>query len=100
VTEYTITLSLKDLCQQLQLAESFCIELVEYGIVSPGGDQPAEWSFDLEMVCLIRRAMRLHSDLGIDWADLAIVMELIEERERLRTENQALRQQLARFLED
>jgi len=100
VTEYSITLNLQDLCQQLQVSESFCIELVEYGIVSPGGDHPSQWTFDLDMMCLIQRALRLRSDLGMDWADIAIVVELIEERERLRAENQALRQRLARFLED
>ena len=100
MTEYSITMNLQDLCQQLQVSESFCIELVEYGIVSPGGDRPSQWTFDLDMMCLIQRALRLHSDLGMDWADIAIVVELIEEREKLRAENQALRQRLARFLED
>lgn len=100
MTEHAIMLSLDDLCRQLQLSESLCIELVEYGIVNPGGDHPSRWAFDFNMVCIIQRALRLHSDLGIDWADIAIVVELIEEREQLRAENQALRQRLARFLED
>lgn len=100
MTEYTVSLTLDDLCQQLHLNRKLCIDLVDYGIVSPGGQRPSEWSFDLNMVCTIQRAIRLHSDLELDWADVAIVAELIEERDRLRAENQLLRQQLARFLDD
>ena len=100
MTEYMLTLNLKEVCQQLQLSEHICVELVEYGVVSPAGSHPSEWAFDLNMVCMIQRAMRLHSDLGIDWADIALVADLLEERDRLRLENQGLRRRLARFLED
>jgi chaperone modulatory protein CbpM len=52
------------------------------------------------MVCLIRRALRLHRDLDLDWEDVAFVNDLLEERDRLLAENRVLRQRLARFLQD
>jgi chaperone modulatory protein CbpM len=100
MTEYTVTLTLSEICEQFALSESLCLEMVDYGIVRPAGQLPDDWSFDLDMVRLIQRALRLHSDLGLEWADIAIVNELIEERDRLRNENRLLRQQLSRFLEN
>ncbi len=98
MTEYSVAFTLQDVCRQLQVSESLCVELVEYGIVSPAGPDPADWAFDLEMVCTIQRAMRLHADLELDWSDVALVARLLDEREQLRAENQLLRQRLSRFL--
>lgn len=100
MADYYIELSLEELSQELGLSKGLCIELVEHGVVQPLGEQPAEWAFDLQMLGLLRRAMRLHRDLGLEWSDVAFVIQLLDERDRLRTENQRLRQQLARFLED
>ncbi|MEZ5491289.1 MAG: chaperone modulator CbpM [Gammaproteobacteria bacterium] len=100
MTEYSISLTLKDVCQQLEVSETLCIDIVEYGIVNPGGQHPADWLFDLEMVCTIQRALRLHSDLELDWSSVAIVAQLLDERDQLQAEIRLLRQQLARFLID
>ena len=98
MTEYSVSLTLDDVCQQLQVSQRVCIDLVEYGIVSPSGGQPSEWSFDLQMLCAIQRAMRLHSDLDLDWPGVAMVVQLLDEREQLQLENRQLRQRLSRFL--
>lgn len=98
--EYSATLTLEDVCQQLQVSESLCIELVDCGIVSPRGRRPADWIFDLHMVSAIQRAMRLQADFDLDWHGVALVCELLEERDRLLTENRLLRQRLSRFLID
>jgi chaperone modulatory protein CbpM len=100
MTEYYIELSLEDICQELQLSESICVKIVEYGIVHPKGSRPADWYFDLNMVGLIRRAVRLHRDLELAWPDVAIVTELLDERDQLKAENELLKQRLNRFLLD
>ncbi|MCB1670354.1 MAG: chaperone modulatory protein CbpM [Pseudomonadales bacterium] len=89
-----------DVCHRLQVSESLCVELVEYGIVSPVGPRPAEWTFDLEMLSSMQRAMRLHRDLELDWSGVALVTELLDEREQLRRENRILRRRLSRFVDD
>ena len=100
MTEYSLTFTLEEVCRQLQMSEGLCRELVDYGIVTPGGRQPGDWSFDLEMICTMQRAMRLHSDLELDWSGVAMVAELLDEREQLLSENRRLRQRLSRFLAD
>lgn len=100
MTDYYMELSLAELCRDLDVSEGICMELVEHGVVKPSGERPAEWAFDLQMISMVRRAMRLHRDLGLEWADVAFVSLLLDERDRLRAENQRLRRQLARFLED
>ena len=75
MTEYHVSFTLTDVCHRLQVSESLCVELVEYGIVSPVGPRPAEWTFDLEMLSSMQRAMRLHRDLELDWSGVALVTE-------------------------
>jgi len=100
MTDFAITLTLTEICEQLRLSESICVEMIDHGIVRPAGRAPTDWSFDFEMIRLMQRALRLHSDLGLEWADVAVVNELIEERDRLLSENLLLKRQLSRFLED
>jgi len=99
MTDYYIQLSLKEICHELQLSESVCVDIVEYGIVCPEGSQPAEWYFDLDMIGLIRHAVRLHRDLDLAWQDVAIVSELLDKRNQLQTENELLKRRLDLFLQ-
>jgi len=73
------------------------VDIVEVGIIEPmqHGD---DWHFDEQVVLLVTRASRLHQDLGIDWNGVALALQLLEEVESLRRENQRLRQRLERFL--
>lgn len=100
MTEYDIEFGLTDICDELQVSEEVCVELVSCGIVNPPGSGPDEWAFDLTMVSLVRRAVRLRHELDLDWSGVAMVMNLMEEREQLRAENENLRQRLNRFLLD
>lgn len=100
MNDHYIALSLDDICEAVELPEQTFVEIVEHGIISPSGELPAEWSFDLTMVSIAKRATRLHRDLELDWAAIAVILELIEERDFLKLENDALRQRLQRFLLD
>lgn len=100
MAEYNIELKLTDICEELQLSKEICVELVDCGIVSPPGSRPEEWIFDLTMVSLVRRAIRLRHELELEWSAVAIVMNLLEERDSLRSENETLRLRLDRFLLD
>lgn len=100
MNDHYIALSLDDICEAVELPEKTFVEIVEHGIISPSGELPAEWSFDLTMVSIAKRATRLHRDLELDWAAIAVILELIEERDFLKLENDALRQRLQRFLLD
>ncbi|MDA1370232.1 MAG: chaperone modulatory protein CbpM [Proteobacteria bacterium] len=94
-----ILIPLRELCEELELSREACVELVEQGIINPPGDEPERWTFDITMVSVVRRAVRLRQDLDLDWSTVALVVSLLEERDQLRTEIQVLQQRLDRFLE-
>ncbi len=71
--------------------------IVEFGIVTPRGQQPEEWQFDTYMLATLRRACRVQSDLELDWAGTAVALELISELEQLREDNARLKRQLQRL---
>ncbi len=98
--DHTVELDLNDVCDAVELPRNSFIKMVEYGIVEPSGEKPAEWSFDLTMVSIARRAVRLRRDLKLNWSAVALVIELIEEREQLQAENELLNQRLQRFLQE
>ncbi|MGI1678855.1 MAG: chaperone modulatory protein CbpM [Cellvibrionaceae bacterium] len=89
-----------ELCEQAEVSIDTLIEFVEHGIVEPHGSSPDDWVFEQEVIVVVRRAVRMHFDLGVDWAGVALALDLIEQRERLRTENESLRNRLNRFLSE
>lgn len=100
MSEYQILIRLPELCAELNLSGEACRELVEHGLVSPEGNKPEEWAFDVTMVSVVRRAVRLQRDLDLDWSTVAMVVSLLEERDRLRLEIEDLELRLSRFLVD
>ncbi|MDP1932555.1 MAG: chaperone modulator CbpM [Gammaproteobacteria bacterium] len=98
--EYTTSLTLIDACHATGLESRHLFEIVEYGIITPQGDSPDDWRFDLHMISTAKRALRLQRDLHLEWSAIALVLELLDEREQLRRENAMLQQRLERFLCD
>jgi len=107
MSEYSSTrmqLTLSETCSTLGLERHFLIEIVEHGIVQPGSESgkgtPDHWLFDANMLNTLQRACRLQRDLELDWSAAALVLELLEEKEKLLLENERLKLQLQRFIED
>ncbi len=99
-TESSTSLYLHDTCHALGIPAEEVIAIVALGIVAPAGDSPDTWEFDLQMLSTARRAQRLQRDLHLDWEAVALVLDLLHERERLQQENTLLRRQLQRLLGD
>jgi len=91
--------SIHEICQAAEISSIHVIDIVEHGILDPLGESPEEWVFDVSMLCLIKRASRLHIDLELDWSAVALILELLDDRDRLLNENSHLRQRLDRFLD-
>ncbi len=90
-----------ELCQSVSINEELMIELIEHGVVTPiAGEQQQEWQFNVTAVSIANKAKRIHHDLVIDWADIPLVLSLLEEIDELRVENHRLKQRLGRFLMD
>lgn len=100
MTEQILRLQLQEICEELDVSRDACIELVELGLIQPAGEGPDEWIFDTAGVTLVRRTLRLQRDLDLDWTAAALMVDLLEERDRLRAELAAMEQRLQRFLAD
>lgn len=97
----TMTISFYQLCQCVPLSDALVCEVISYGIVEPlQGNDPASWQFDEHSQLLLQKAARLQQDLDINWQGIALVLDLLDQRDRLLQQNRLLQQRLGRFLEE
>lgn len=88
VVEESAELSLSELSRACATSREWLIELVQEGVLEPAGQTPTQWRFAGASLKRARTARRLHEDLDINLAGVALALDLIEEietmRERLR----------------
>ena len=90
--------SLDELCLSANISSNNIIELIELNIITPvRGKLPQEWKFNITAIRIANKAARLHRDLEIDWADIGLILKLLDDNEQLRNENTQLKSQLKRF---
>jgi len=92
-----IHITLQEVCSSTGLSQETVIDIVDHGIVEPQGEEPEQWLFDDQCLCIVQRARRLQQDLELNWQGIALVIELLEQRDRLLNENETLRRRLQRF---
>ena len=78
--------TLDEMSKACSVHTEFIIELVDEGIVEPMQRQrtQSQWSFTGRSLLRVRKARRLQQDLGINLAGIALVLDMLEENERLR----------------
>lgn len=91
-------LTSQELCVSSDISEAILYELVEHSIAIPiEGERVTEWQFTVSTVTLVKKAARIQHDLSLDWSAIALVLQLLDERDELIAENQMLKQHLSRF---
>ncbi len=85
-------LSLSELSRFCQADETWVIELVEHGVLEPVGSASGNWRFVGTSIVRAKKARRLKRDLGINTPGIALVLDLLEERD-------AVLRRLARYEE-
>jgi len=99
MTDVVLRISLRELCQCNEFTEQLIVEVVDHGIAQPvSGREVVDWEFDTSSVRWLRKAVRLHADLEIDWIAVATIIDLLQQNEALQKHNQAMAQQLKRYL--
>jgi chaperone modulatory protein CbpM len=94
-----VHLSFIEITSILQLPETTLLDIIEHGILQPvTGNTTDTWLFEQQMISVLKKAVRLHQDLEINWQGIAMVLELLEQREQLQIENALLKQRLSRFI--
>jgi chaperone modulatory protein CbpM len=77
--------SLTEFCQACSSGAEWVIELVEEGILEPSGAESSRWSFPGDSLSKAQMARRLQHDLEINLAGVALVLDLLDEIEVLRS---------------
>ncbi len=85
--------SLADVCERTALSREVIAELVDLGLVTPNG-KGDDWHFPDPALARLQRANRLRRELELDWAGVAVALDLLEEVQQLRNEIDALKKQL------
>ncbi len=75
--------SLEELSHTCNVEESWIIELVEHGVIEPRGKLVSEWKFSSLSVVRLAKAKRFDHDLGLNPAGIALVLDLLNEIDRL-----------------
>lgn len=83
VVDADANLDFEQLAEACRVESKLLIELIDAGLLEPQGASPAEWQFQSVDVVHVRAARRLTSDLGINVAGAAVILDLLEERESL-----------------
>jgi len=86
--------TLVELAEATGLAPDMLRELVEFGALAPVAPQASEWHFSAECVVRVRTAARLRADLELETSAVALVLNYLEQIQRLETELRHLRAQL------
>lgn len=99
IFEEEANLSLSELCQHCQVSAEILIKLVEHGIITPEGGavrkrRPHQWRFQRKEMIRAEKAFRLERDLGVNFAGIALVFDLLEERDDWRRQAYQLRRLL------
>ena len=93
-----LSISLHELCQYEGLNEQLIVAVVDHGIAQPvAGNSAVDWVFETTSAHWVRKAVRLHNDLEIDWIAVAMVIDLLKRNEALQKQNESFEQRLKRF---
>ncbi|MFU8787380.1 MAG: chaperone modulator CbpM [Methylobacter sp.] len=78
------SLTLEQLCHACDVHADWVISLVEESIIEPQGNEMHRWRFSGVSQVRVRSALRLHRDLGVNLAGIALALDLMEELDALR----------------
>jgi chaperone modulatory protein CbpM len=90
ILEDETRISLRQLCDSCAVCPEYIIQLVDEGFIEPCGIEKSHWYFSGIAIKRVLRAKRLQQDLGINFAGVALAIELIEEIEYLRAKLRGL----------
>lgn len=101
--------SLEELCQRLRLESEFVLACLDHGIAQaepvdrPVAGRTQDWPELLlsgQEILKLKKAARLHRDLGLDYSALGLVLDLLDDVESLRSRVRELNRKLERWETD
>jgi chaperone modulatory protein CbpM len=86
IVETELYFSLPELSRACGVEIALLESLVHEGVLTPQGDEPAQWRFEGTVLARARAATRLLQDLELSAPGTALVLELLDEIEGLRSQ--------------
>ncbi len=83
LTEEETEVTLMQLCGFCDLPPEHIIELVGEGILETEGESSQEWRFSFTTIERVKKIQRLRTDFGLTVSGVGLVMELLDEIDRL-----------------
>jgi chaperone modulatory protein CbpM len=84
IEQHTVSYSIDDLCHYCTIDIHSIEEFVELGVIEPDDMNAPKWQFSMADYIRLRKALRLGQDLDINPPGAALVLELIDEIDRLQ----------------
>ncbi len=83
----TSLLRLRHIARQCDVHPEMINRFVRLGLIDPAetAEKDGEWMFTQETIGLIRKIMRLRNELGINFAGIGVVLDLLSRVEELET---------------
>jgi chaperone modulatory protein CbpM len=75
------TLDLVELCSFCHVRQDWVVTLVDHGVLEACGLERPNWRFDPVNIARARKAQRLVRDFGLNVTGVALVLDLMEERD-------------------
>ncbi len=84
-------LTLAELCRRCGVHAELIATYVEYGMLTPSGQEMTVWRFSSASQRRVTRALRLQQDLDINPAGVALVLDLLDQIDALHAQLNLLR---------
>jgi chaperone modulatory protein CbpM len=92
--EETTTFTFNEVCQNYHIPKELLMDLMEYGIFNNQTTQIEQVTFDQNALRKMEIGFRLHKDLDINIAGVALALDLLEELDNMRNELRMLQKQV------
>jgi|SRR5262245_1097459 DNA-binding transcriptional MerR regulator len=78
-------LPIDEVARLTDIQPDLVVRFVDWGLIDPVETNP-EPCFEVSVVLRIRRILRIHHDLGVNWAGIGVVMDLLAKIDDLEQE--------------
>jgi chaperone modulatory protein CbpM len=85
VVEEEVRFTLVELCRACRCDSDALLSLIHEGVLTPLGSDSTQWHFEGSALQRARTALRLTRDLELNAAGAALVLDLLDEIETLRS---------------
>jgi chaperone modulatory protein CbpM len=93
IVQQTAVYTLHELCISCDVNPDWVAGLVDQGAIEVSGQTQQEWQFTVLSTIRVAKAKRLERDLGLNLPGIALVLDLLDQLDDMRTRVRLLQRQ-------